>query len=635
MIKRNVPGRHHTGIPHRDLTVTRCSVVCLALLLPAGPLAAQHPLRHPVDAVELRFDRAQPILHYLLRIDPGELSGFAVELRIRNAPDTFLLAMAAHPEYDDRYWRYLDGPRVEGSAARIVRLDSALWRVNAPGGEVTIRYRVRLPPETDARRSAWRPFLAPTGGLVGGPHSFLYLVGATLAPSHITLELPAGWEAATGLEPTSDATTFFAPSAGVLVDAPILVGRLRTWRWAVDGVPHRLVYWPLPNAVPFDTAALVRGVESLTREAVKLFGRPPYREYSFLLQDGAGGGLEHLNSVTLGTPSELLARNVLGVLPEIGHEFIHTWNLMRIRPAEYRSVDYRTQPPTAGLWFSEGLSVLYGDLLLRRAGLPTFDSTRTARLEGLIARYLASPGHARLSAERVSRSAYNAEPGSLGDYVAGTHLQGELIGTMLDLIVRDATGGTRSIDDVMRAMLARFSGERGFLGSDVERTVAGVCRCDVAAFFSAHVRTGHPIDFNRYLALAGLRAVVRWIPALGSDSQPAADLRVRSWQSAGDQRISLQLINPASVWGKAGLHTGDRLVSVNGAAVSSVAEFRALVGRVRLGDTLRVEVERPAGRWNTVVVLAGYDRPVVRIDALPGASARQQSIGAAWRAGKP
>lgn len=617
--------------------MTRCSVIGLSTLLLAGPVAAQHPLRHAVDAVELRYALAQPVLQYILRVDAADLSGFAVELRIRNAPDTFRLAMAAHPEYDDKYWRFLEAPAVEspGAAAQIARVDSSVWRVSAPGGEATVRYRLRLPAQSDPRRSAWRPFLAPTGGLIGGPHSFLYVVGATLAPAHVTLELPAGWEAATGLEPTSDPHTFFAPSADVLVDSPILVGKFRTWGWAVDGVPHRLVYWPLPHGVPFDTAALVKGVESLTREAVRLFGRPPYREYSFLLQDGAGGALEHLNSVTLGTPSDLLARNALGVLPEIGHEFMHTWNLMRIRPAEYRSVDYRTQPPTSGLWFSEGLSMFYGDLLLRRAGLPSVDSTRAAHLEGLIARYLASPGHSRLSAEQVSRAAYNAEPGSLGDYAAGTHLQGELIGTMLDLIIRDATRGTRSMDDVMRAMLASFSGARGFLGRDIERTVSSVCGCSVAPFFAAHVRTGHPIDFNRYLALAGLRAAVRWNPALGADSQPVPDLRIRAWEPAGERHIRLQLIDPASAWGKAGLHTGDQVLSINGAGMGSVAEFRALLGRTRLGDTLRVAVQGSAVRRNAVVVLAGYARPSVRLERLPGASTRQLAIGAAWQAGRP
>src|SRR5213593_3604017 len=122
--------------------------------------------------------------------------------------------------------------------------------------------------------------------------------------------------------------------------------------------------------------------------------------------------------------------------------------------------------------------MFYADLLLRRAGIPVRDSTRIAHVERLLSSYANNPAYARFSAEQISRVAYNAEPGSLGDYSASTHLQGELLGTMLDLIVRDATNGARSMDDVMRAMLERFSGERGFAGRDIERTVAAVCGCD-------------------------------------------------------------------------------------------------------------------------------------------------------------
>src|SRR5437762_12257030 len=156
--------------------------------------------------------------------------------------------MVAHPEYDDRYWRFVEALRVETlhGAATVTREDSALWRVVAPGGEAVVRYRIHLPP-AESPRAAWRPFLAPTGGLVGGPHAFLYVVGATLGSSHVTLELPPEWQIATGLEPTLDPHTFFAPTVGVLVDSPLLVGRLRSWRFAVDGVPHRVVYWPLPT----------------------------------------------------------------------------------------------------------------------------------------------------------------------------------------------------------------------------------------------------------------------------------------------------------------------------------------------------------------------------------------------------
>ncbi|HEX4600840.1 MAG TPA: hypothetical protein VH116_05555 [Gemmatimonadales bacterium] len=499
-------------------------------LILAGGARAQEPQHHAAQAVENSYARTQLALSYTLHVDGTNLTAFDVELRTRHAPDTFRLAMVAHPEYDDRYWRYIEGLSVEapGGPATIAREDSALWRVVAPGGTATVRYRLQLPPP-QSPRAAWRPFLAPTGGLVGGPHSFLYVVGATLAPAHLTLELPLGWDVATGLEPTADPRTFVAPSAAVLVDCPLLVGRLRSWRFKVDGVPHRVVYWPLPDATPFDTATLVSDIERLVRQGVALFGRAPYREYTFLLQDGAQGALEHRNSVTLGAPSATLASDSTLLLPEIAHEYFHTWNLMRIRPAEYGDVDYRPPPPTRGLWWSEGLTMFYADLLLRRARLPGGAATRVTHLEQAIARYLASPGNTRFAPESVSMVANGSRPGALGDYSASVHLQGELLGAMLDLMVRDATAGRRSMDDVMRSMLERFSGERGFAERDIEQTVRDVCRCDPRVFFATFVRGAQPIAFDHYLGLIGMRLVVSWAPAVGPEGQATADTRVYAW----------------------------------------------------------------------------------------------------------
>src|SRR2546426_6790383 len=65
-----------------------------------------------------------------------------------------------------------------------------------------------------------------------------------------------------------------------------------------------------------------------------------------------------------------------------------------------------------------------------------------------------------------------------------------------------------------------------------------------------------------------MRARVSWTPALDRDGRPAADLRVSAWQPPGENALSLLISNPASVWGRAGLHSGDRLVAVNGAAGS-------------------------------------------------------------------
>jgi predicted metalloprotease with PDZ domain len=602
----------------------------------AGRLAAQNPFRHHADGMEMRFGRTQPVVSYQLTVDDRDLSGFSVAMRIRNAPDTFRLAMAKHPEYDDRFWRYVEGLRIEAprGAATIARVDSALWLVKAPGGEALVRYRVKLPPNAPRLRSAWIPFLSPTGGLVGGPHAFMYVVGATLAPAHVQVEVPRGWRIATGLEPTSDPQRFFAPTIDVLIDSPIFAGEFRDWRFDVDGVPHRIVYWPSPESVPFDTTAFVGSIARIVREAVGVFGRAPWREYTFIIQDGAVGALEHANSVTLGAPSTSLAQDMTPSLQELTHEFVHAWNLVRIRPVEYRGVDYRAPEPSAGLWFSEGFSMFYADLLLRRAGVMPAASTRSTHLAGLIARYESSPGSSRFSAERVSRVAYNSSPGALGDYTPSTHLQGELIGAMLDLVVRDATNGRRSMDDVMRLMLERFSAERGFTGRDVERAVEDVCGCDVTPFFDSHVRNAGAIDFNRYLRLGGLVARITWARAERAN-EPVPDVRLFSTMSETDTVPRLILSNPATAWGRAGLHTGDRLISINGSRVKTPTDLRSLLSRLRSGDTVRVEVVRPTGRYATTVVLLPFDQPTVRIEELANATPKQQAIRAKWMTAAP
>jgi predicted metalloprotease with PDZ domain len=393
------------------------------------------------------------------------------------------------------------------------------------------------------------------------------------------------------------------------------------------------VYWPLPDATPFDTTAFVAGVRGIAREAVRLFGRAPYREYTFVFQDGAYGGLEHLNSATLGAPSSALARGQAASLGEAAHEFLHTWNLMRIRPAERGGIDYRPGGQSRGLWFSEGLTMFYADLLMRRAGIPTVDSTRLAHVERLVERYLANPGNTRISPERASLAEYGAAPGSLGDYDPSVHVQGEVIGMMLDIIIRDATGGRRSMDDVMRAMLERFSGARGFTGADVERTVADVCGCATRAFFDSYVRGVGPIDVDRYLRPIGLRARVTREPVLAPDGSAAPDRRIYAWTPPGEHSLSLLLNDPASVWGRAGLHTGDRVVAVDSAAVATWPDFRAAITRARIGDTVRVDVRRAGIARSVSVVVTGYDRPVVRIEEIPAATERQRALRARWLSG--
>jgi S1-C subfamily serine protease len=149
------------------------------------------------------------------------------------------------------------------------------------------------------------------------------------------------------------------------------------------------------------------------------------------------------------------------------------------------------------------------------------------------------------------------------------------------------------------------------------------------------VRGAKPIDFDRYLRLVGMRARVAWSQALDSAGKPAADLRIYAWQPPGENGLSLVITNPASLWGRAGLHSGDRIVTVNGAAVPSWEAFRALRNQIKHGDTVAVEVRRPTGAWRTRVVVTGYERPVVQLENIADATERQRRLRASWAAGSP
>src|SRR6202022_2680946 len=104
------------------------------------------------------------------------------------------------------------------------------------------------------------------------------------------------------------------------------------------------------KAEPFDPAQFVDAIRKVVVEAVGVFGKPPYSHYTFLLEDGAYGALEHANSVTIGMPSRDLAPHPRSYLSEFAHEFFHTWNLVRLYPQGRGVLSERAPAHSTGLW---------------------------------------------------------------------------------------------------------------------------------------------------------------------------------------------------------------------------------------------------------------------------------------------
>ncbi len=573
----------------------------------------------------------QPVLNYALSVNLADTSSVQITMRVRNLPKVFHVAMVSHFLVDDAYWRFVEDLQI--SQGTIVREQDGLWRVTGAGNDATVRYKVSL-NEKGAFRVVRKPFLTPTGGMVGDLHHSMYVVEATQTPVHVTLQLPPDWNIATSLVPTSDPHTFFARDAKELSDSPILVGRLRESGFQVEQVPIRVAYWPLPDAQPFDEKPLVDGLQRIVQQAANLFGGVPWREYVFQIRDGTDvEGFEHTDCTTIGVPSKDL---VAGRNPDyvmITHEFFHTWNIMRIHSAEYKGVSYK---PVAlsGLWVSEGFTVYFADLLVRRAGLPTPFPTRLAYLEDLIEWYLANPENAGYSAEQNSRGAFKPP---IGDAHPDRYVlweQSELMAALLDLNLRAATNGTRSLDDLMRALYTDFAVQRGFTTTDIERLASKVSGRNLKPFFDEYVRRAGKLDVARYLAMTGLQMETKTIKATAPDGTLKPDTRIYALLPNGESKLRLYLTHQQSTWLRAGLRNGDQLLKFNDSVVETESEFNDLLNALHVGDRVKLQVIRADKLLPIAVEVESYDWPDVKLVQNPAASQRQKAILASWQSGQ-
>lgn len=590
--------------------------------------------------------KPDPRVYYTVTIDTADLSGFDVTMRIEGAPRSIRLAMAVHPEYNDRFWRYVRNLRAEsmGKPTPLTFAKEAenAWRLHTRNGNATIRYRIQLPREDPTYRAVWHTTLRADGASINSTDTFLYLTDFPLAPVIVTLNIPEHWEIASslygpervrGINPEGRSARPLAGTTSALLDSPTLLGALRTWNFAIQGISHRIFYWPLPNATPFDTTEFVSSIERLAQQAFALFGKAPYDSYTFLIEDGAWGGLEHVNSVSIGAQSSDLAKDPRHYMREIAHEFIHTWNLMALNPRGVLLASADQPTHTRELWWSEGVTIYYMGTLLRRAGIPEGGKTRMRELEEELDFFHANAGNTYVSPERGSWASIDP-PDATGDYRSNYYTQGRLIAFALDLIIADSTGGRRGIDDVMRLMYERFAKKKAFKGPDIERAVRDVCECNVGRFFDDHVRGARPIDFNPLLAPLGMRVILTTEPIADSTGARFPDLRITAYD-VPTGRMRVRIMDPRTVWRSAGLHTGMEWVSLNRIPIDSFPDFRRAIRSIRLGDIVPVEVIHNGVRRQLEVRVTGFERTRARVVEIPDATPAQLERRRLWLAADP
>ncbi len=375
----------------------------------------------------------------------------------------------------------------------VAQLDKCSWQINCnPGKTLVLRYEVCA--FDNSVRAAW---LDASRGFFNGTSLCLRVAGQTGFPHQMTLVATPPvkqWQVATGLAPLKVTANGFGTYAAAdydeLVDCPVEMGNFWSGSFVACGVPHRFV---VAGAAPiFDGARLLADTQKICEAEIRLWHpvasrkKPRHKNYVFMLNavDDGYGGLEHRNSTALvcnrkdlprlggsavagkavKPPAGATTKQTEGyttLLGLISHEYFHTWNVKRLRPAEFAQYDYGTENYTSLLWFFEGFTSYYDDLLLRRARL--IDDTGYLRLlTKTINQVLQAPGRQVQSVAQASFDAwvkYYRQDENTPNATVSYYTKGALVALCLDLTLRQegqkSQGSKATLDDVMRGVWLR------------------------------------------------------------------------------------------------------------------------------------------------------------------------------------
>lgn len=498
---------------------------------------------------------------------------------------------------------------------KIKKVDNHTWRVAPCQGVLTITAEIY----------AWDlsvrgAHFDESHGFFNGTSVFLKPHGHENTPCELTLLPPPGrlgWSVHTSMplrarEQNTLSTKGFSVYAvndyDALIDHPIEMGRPQVARFRACGAQHELVFTGvLPG---LDLQRITRDIKRICEEQIRFFEptseRAPFLDgaakYVFLtmVTGDSYGGLEHRASTALMAARKDLPtigqektsegyQNFLGL---VSHEYFHTWNVKRIKPAAFAPYNLTKENYTELLWIFEGFTSYYDDLFLLRSGLidqPTYLKT----LGKQIATVWASPGRTKQSVAESSFDAWTRyykqdenSPNALVSY----YTKGSLVALALDLTIRHKTQEQRSLDDVMRLMWERFGRDfytdeaRGLREQEFPNLVQEATGIDLRAEIQAWAYGRNDIPLAQLFAQHGI--TMQWSAA---SKAPSTGIRIRK---QGEHQVIATVLQHGPAH-QAGLSANDILVAVNGLKIDSALNaFDTLLAHYQPGDRLNIHVFR-------------------------------------------
>jgi predicted metalloprotease with PDZ domain len=458
---------------------------------------------------------AQPKIQYTVSMPQAAKGKFHISLDAAGFnQDSIVLKM---PNWMPGYYQLMNYANTvdslaafnqKGKALTVTKINANSWLIvttkNSP-------FRVSYQIKTN-RKFVANSFIDSAHAYIVSANNFFYVEGMLQLPVQVKInstDQPGFKKIATGLEMVKGKTNVFtAPSFDILYDCPILVGDLKELPpFTVRGVPHRFIGYKMGS---FDEGLFMNTLQKAIEQGVNIIDHIPFKEYTFIGIGPGRGGIEHLNNTTVSFSGNELKTpaDINRIMNFLSHEYFHHYNVKRIRPVELGPFDYDKGSKTTQLWISEGLSVYFEYLMVKRAKIVDQEMFLN-NLANNIAAHENNPGKAHQSLLQASYNTWSDGPfGTSGqdkNKAISYYDKGPVVGMLLDLAIRNASKNKFSLDHVMRFMYKEYYQrlQRGFTDAEFQAACEQMAGNSLANEFE-YISTTKELDYQKYLGYAGL-----------------------------------------------------------------------------------------------------------------------------------
>ncbi len=505
-----------------------------------------------------------------------------------------------------------------GEPVEVSRPDPYSWAVTGHDGTVNVEY-ILFGNRADGTYTQ----IDETHAHLNIPATFMYAENLKQRPVEVNFDIEShpDWKVATQLKKL-DKTTFFAPHFYYFMDSPVEISDYDMREFEMDGQTIRFVLHHPGTDEEFDE--YFEKVKKIVAQQKAVFGELPefdFGVYTFLadyMPNVSGDGMEHRNSTILTDITSLGEGGMEENIGTVSHEFFHAWNVERIRPESLEPFDFTEANMSGALWFAEGFTSYYTNLILARAGIIS-PQQYVKSLNGTFNYVWNSPGLQYFNPIEMSYqapfvdAATSVDPVNRENTFISYYSYGSMLGLALDLQLRQKG---LNLDDFMKLMWQKYGKtEEPYAISDLEQTLAQFAGQDFAEnFFDNYIYDSKMPNYQELFASVGLQ-----LQRASKNAFFGASLRDTSEGVVISRNISQN--TPAY---EAGLNEGDRIISVDGVELSNADQFQKLLEAKNSGDQLQLKIERYGNEIQKTVTLGSNPQYTIQMNEGAGKNAKQE-----------